>query len=183
MRAATALILTAVVAGVPATAVPASAAQTTRCTSIVVPRVDGPVKAGAVMAVGTSCRTAHAVARGYIERGLDPPVKARGYDCDLVSDRQIGCSRGRAEVIFDVIPVDEDARPATCADATLFRKGGRRYRATTIQRSEKVSCALARKLLRGAYGKGSLPRGWRCRTGRAGAACRRGALKVTADAP
>lgn len=87
---------------------------------------------------------------------------------------------------------DED-RIAGCRSFTVFRGhsrsvGSYEYRATSVRRSALIRCGLARKLLKGAYGRGPLKvvrivrpatgrptywlrGGWRCGNGAGGAAC------------
>jgi hypothetical protein len=88
-------------------------------------------------------------------------------------------------------PVDEgaDAAIQSCDDTTLFKSKYGRVRASNILSTKRISCKLARNLLRAAYRKGPLKvikkerpsgggrpilwvkGGWRCTTGAGGAAC------------
>ena len=91
-------------------------------------------------------------------------------------------------VSIAVLTAGADARASvrTCPAFTIHGNGIT-LRATHVRRTSRITCAKARKLLAGAYGKGAiktvypkssgrptywLAGGWRCGNGAGGAACR-----------
>ena len=82
---------------------PATAAGT-RCSSIVVDRPAGKIRAKAIVVRRTSCRTARDVARRVLKEREDRPGsrRYRRFLCDLISDRQMQCDRGRSSIRFEL---------------------------------------------------------------------------------